>query len=268
MLLFPVCNSSLSFEDLLTALPVFLRTLEYFSGVMILTTNRVGQFDEAFRSRIHINLYFARIEEKTAKKIWKNNIDRIKRHPELEIDIEEAKIRRFAKEQWHEHESNPSRRWNGRQIKNAFQTALALANWDFHKSREMNPHLERPLLKADHFRQVAETSTQFDEYLSQVHGADPAELAEREQERKDDYVIPKRKSEKSERTKGSKPKSKSKRRRYDEESDNNGWSGSEDEDESLKKARRMVRAADEKKKPKKKAARDESDDDEEDEDAW
>lgn len=33
---------------------VFLRVLEYYAGILFLTTNRVGTFDEAFKSRIHM----------------------------------------------------------------------------------------------------------------------------------------------------------------------------------------------------------------------
>lgn len=36
---------------------VFLRALEFYSGILFLTTNRVGTIDEAFKSRIHISLY-------------------------------------------------------------------------------------------------------------------------------------------------------------------------------------------------------------------
>lgn len=36
---------------------VFLRVLEYYSGILFLTTNRVGTIDEAFKSRIQISLY-------------------------------------------------------------------------------------------------------------------------------------------------------------------------------------------------------------------
>lgn len=36
---------------------VFLRVLEFYSGILFLTTNRVGTMDEAFKSRIHISLY-------------------------------------------------------------------------------------------------------------------------------------------------------------------------------------------------------------------
>lgn len=36
---------------------VFLRMLEYYKGILFLTTNRIGTFDEAFKSRIHISLF-------------------------------------------------------------------------------------------------------------------------------------------------------------------------------------------------------------------
>lgn len=36
---------------------VFLRALEYYNGIVILTSNRVGTFDEAFKSRIQLALH-------------------------------------------------------------------------------------------------------------------------------------------------------------------------------------------------------------------
>lgn len=35
---------------------IFLRMLEYFNGILFLTTNRVMSFDPAFQSRIHMAL--------------------------------------------------------------------------------------------------------------------------------------------------------------------------------------------------------------------
>jgi SpoVK/Ycf46/Vps4 family AAA+-type ATPase len=37
---------------------VFLRALEYFPGLLFLTTNRGGTFDEAILSRVHVILHF------------------------------------------------------------------------------------------------------------------------------------------------------------------------------------------------------------------
>lgn len=49
---------------------VFLRLLEYFQGILFLTTNRVETFDEAFQSRIHIALRYNDLDVKAKKIIW------------------------------------------------------------------------------------------------------------------------------------------------------------------------------------------------------
>ncbi|KAK6340044.1 hypothetical protein TWF730_001819 [Orbilia blumenaviensis] len=134
---------------------VFLRVLEYYSGVIILTTNRVGEFDEAFRSRVHISLYYPKLGQASTKEIWEKNISRLKASG-MDIDIEEDKIRSFVDKHWESNKHNPSRQWNGRQIKNAFQTAIALANWDFYNGQR-SAGLKRPLIKAAHFKRVART---------------------------------------------------------------------------------------------------------------
>ena len=48
---------------------VFLRHLEYFQGIMFLTTNRVTTFDEAFQSRIHFVMRFSDLSVRAKKKI-------------------------------------------------------------------------------------------------------------------------------------------------------------------------------------------------------
>ncbi|KAK0672652.1 putative ATPase [Cercophora samala] len=147
---------------------VFLRVLEYYSGVIILTTNRVGEFDEAFRSRIHISLYYPKLSQKSAKEIWQRNMTRLKGSG-IDMDVEEEKIERFIDQHWERNKNKPSRRWNGRQMKNAFQTAIALANWDFYEGGD-NATLTRPLLQVGHFIRVAQTSAHFDDYIRDIHG--------------------------------------------------------------------------------------------------
>lgn len=153
--------------DTYTKLPtVFLRVLEYFSGVIILTTNRVGEFDEAFRSRIHVSLYYPKLDQDATLQIWKRNLERL-RKSDLQLDFSEDEIRAFAEQRWLDNEEKPSHHWNGRQIKNAFQTALALANWEFYETKK-GQSLPRPLLTARHFKRVAQTSDDFDEYISRI----------------------------------------------------------------------------------------------------
>lgn len=56
---------------------VFLRALEYYTGILFLTTNRVGTIDEAFRSRIHMTLYYPPLNISQTKAIWEDNLDMV-----------------------------------------------------------------------------------------------------------------------------------------------------------------------------------------------
>ncbi|PNS20817.1 Mitochondrial inner membrane i-AAA protease supercomplex subunit YME1 [Sphaceloma murrayae] len=51
---------------------IFLRVLEYYEGIMFLTTNRVQTFDAAFQSRIHISLDYPELSIESRKQVWKN----------------------------------------------------------------------------------------------------------------------------------------------------------------------------------------------------
>ncbi len=57
---------------------IFLRLLEYFQGILFLTTNRVETFDDAFQSRIHVALRYGELTTKAKKTVWKMFIDRVK----------------------------------------------------------------------------------------------------------------------------------------------------------------------------------------------
>jgi AAA+ superfamily predicted ATPase len=50
---------------------VFLRTLEYYQGMMFLTTNRVGQIDDAIASRIHFELKYEKLSPEQRTNIWR-----------------------------------------------------------------------------------------------------------------------------------------------------------------------------------------------------
>ena len=51
---------------------VFLRTLEYYRGIMILTTNRVKDIDDAIKSRISVALHYGPLGLDTRKTIWES----------------------------------------------------------------------------------------------------------------------------------------------------------------------------------------------------
>ena len=162
---------------------VFLRVLEYYSGILFLTTNKVGHFDEAFKSRIHVSLYYPPLDEKSTMQVWKMNLRRLaESRQDLEIDHKAIKI--HARKHFKDLAESKSTNWNGRQIKNAFQTAIALAEFDARKNGQANP-----ILKKKHFKTVTKASRGFDAYLTRIHGPD-ADRARREGQRDDDRSQP------------------------------------------------------------------------------
>ncbi|OBT87730.1 hypothetical protein VE02_04060 [Pseudogymnoascus sp. 03VT05] len=57
---------------------VFLRKLEYYKGMMLLTTNRVRDFDEAVQSRIHVGIEYNPLGVDTRKSIWRSFLEKAK----------------------------------------------------------------------------------------------------------------------------------------------------------------------------------------------
>jgi SpoVK/Ycf46/Vps4 family AAA+-type ATPase len=57
---------------------VFLRVLEYYNGLLFLTTNRVGTIDEAFKSRIHMSLYYPPLDQIQTKAIFRLNVNKLR----------------------------------------------------------------------------------------------------------------------------------------------------------------------------------------------
>jgi len=51
---------------------VFLRELEYYQGIMFLTTNRVNQIDDAIASRIHLPLKYKSLGLDARRGIWES----------------------------------------------------------------------------------------------------------------------------------------------------------------------------------------------------
>ena len=149
---------------------VFLRVLEYYTGIFFLTTNRVGVFDEAFKSRIHLALYFPPLKQKQTIAIWKVNLKRTLERRRGLMEADEHGILEFAEQQFKKGQPTQSN-WNGRQIRNAFQTAAALAEYD------AQDHMQKPhrgpiycRLVIRHFDIVAQAAEQFDAYINTVSG--------------------------------------------------------------------------------------------------
>ena len=153
---------------------VFLRVLEYYSGILFLTTNRLGDFDEAFTSRIHISLHYPQLDLDQTLRIFELNERLMQQRFEKkgrQLTIEENAIRKFAIAYW---EANEKMRWNGRQIRNACQTALALAEFDAQGGSIH--HIDNPdapvKLTTDHLEVVSKAYKGFMQYLRDIYGSD------------------------------------------------------------------------------------------------
>jgi hypothetical protein len=79
-----------------------------------------------------------------------------------------------------------------RQIRNAFQTAIALAEFHAAESHPSKPTKLKIELGKKHFLTVAQASKDFDEYLQRtLGGQNEADMARNEQTRIDDFDMPK-----------------------------------------------------------------------------
>ncbi|KAH6642222.1 P-loop containing nucleoside triphosphate hydrolase protein [Boeremia exigua] len=95
---------------------VFLRLLEYYQGVMFLTTNRMEAHDPAFESRIHLTIQFPKLSFDSRLHIWKTFVRPKQSESKYASNIDDEELEHLAKLDL-----------NGRQIKNVVKTARLLA---------------------------------------------------------------------------------------------------------------------------------------------
>ncbi|KUI57265.1 Putative cell division cycle ATPase [Cytospora mali] len=178
---------------------VFLRVLEYYNGLLFLTTNRVGTIDEAFKSRIHMSLYYPPLDRIQTKVIFGLNLKKLREiehqrslmtgKPELVIN--ETEIFNFADRHYDTNQDSGGR-WNGRQIRNAFQIASGLAHYHFAQGvdraqKEGTEPPSVPVLGSTLFEKVQLATQNFDKYMRETKGVDDAEGAYRLGDRADHF---------------------------------------------------------------------------------
>ncbi|TFL03934.1 hypothetical protein BDV98DRAFT_602431 [Pterulicium gracile] len=89
---------------------IFLRQVEYYDGIIILTTNMPEHIDAAFESRVHFSIGCPGLSKDSRQKIWRRFLARSR------IELEENAISELA-----------SHNIEGRQIKNVSSSALTIA---------------------------------------------------------------------------------------------------------------------------------------------
>jgi SpoVK/Ycf46/Vps4 family AAA+-type ATPase len=91
---------------------VFLKHLEYFPGVMFLTSNRQDEFDEAAESRIHLRLQYEALDLDRQAKLWKSHLKGSHVPKDWDLDVYRELARKYD--------------INGREIKNLIQVSMAI----------------------------------------------------------------------------------------------------------------------------------------------
>ena len=127
---------------------VFLRVLESYDGILMLTSNRVGTFDEAFKSRIQVALHYKPLNRNSRKQIWRNFFDMMEEQNEdIDLDDFESRLDELSAQDM-----------NGRQIRNCLQTAQQLSRF---KGVPLNWNSLSRALK---------TAFDFQRYLTNIQG--------------------------------------------------------------------------------------------------
>lgn len=136
-----------------------------------------------------MSLYYPPLNKKSTVAVWTKYLERtMQQKPNLKI--KEDEIINWAKNNY------KILKWNGRQIRNAFQTAIALAEFavkerDGAGDESHGPRKPRKAkLTTVQFDSVSRASQEFDRYIEELYGARDEELAKRWQNRTDDFIRP------------------------------------------------------------------------------
>lgn len=105
---------------------VMLKLVEYFSGILFLTSNRIDSLDPAFQTRITLALRYEALDKEGRTQVWNNLL--IKSGLQYTLDDAIVDTSQLAR--------SPL---NGREIKNALRLAMAMA-------REKNEPLSQDIL--------------------------------------------------------------------------------------------------------------------------
>lgn len=119
---------------------IFLRTLEYYEGILFLTTNRVKNMDAAFQSRIHLSLEYPNLEASAREAIWNGFLSRAVKlasstSDEAAHEVTKGEVKQLAQLDL-----------NGRQIKNVLKSSNLLA---CHKGEKLALKHLRTVLKVE-----------------------------------------------------------------------------------------------------------------------
>ncbi|KAJ3938637.1 uncharacterized protein N0V96_011367 [Colletotrichum fioriniae] len=136
------------------------------------TVGMVGHIDDAFMSRVHAVIGFDQLDGERRAKIWDSLLMKLNREQKGAIRISNG-AKKFLKTP----EVLEYTDWNGREIRNAFQTAIALAEYEAKNASDYD-HTQEIIVEAEHFKDVMAMNKFFRSYLDSIKDRNEGERAQ------------------------------------------------------------------------------------------
>ena len=155
--------------------------MEYFRGILFLTTNRVGHIDDAFLSRVHVVLEYKNLDGEMSNRIWEAFFAKLQRDMKGKC-IVHSQAKRFIMD----GKEGSAVQWSGREIRNTLQTAVALAEYEASKE-EGHSDDDPVIVVTEHFKQVMQMSRAFRNYMTSVHAGTELKRAQLNRDRNDNF---------------------------------------------------------------------------------
>ena len=146
--------------------------MEYFKGLLFLTTNRVGQIDDAFVSRVHVAIGYKPLSAKGRAEIWQGFFRKLVKERAGKIQISSS-----AKKWVLEKAESGQAQLNGRDIRNALQTAITLAEAESEEDPDFDPLKMAVIVDQAHFERVLAITNKFHEYVKSIRREDEKKRA-------------------------------------------------------------------------------------------
>lgn len=148
---------------------IFLRTIEYYKGLLFRTTNRPGHINDSFVSRITYPIAYPNLSQATKKKLVRKFVDRFE-------DTGTILFEKAARD----YLINNCSDFNGRQIQNLLRNAAASAETKLRSKRRFTATLCQeepptvPLVNVTlrHMKAAVEGQSDFQSYLGRLRCRD------------------------------------------------------------------------------------------------
>ena len=171
----------------------FLRALEYYRGMIFLTTNTPGRIDDAVSSRIHLAIEYHSLDKDKRQQIWLKHINQMQQQQDSPSWPEE--VPKVTVDSGTQHFITSETgvpdiedlEMSGRDIRNAFQTAVKLARFDAERQARADgmPPPKVIKLQPEHFKKAMKTKFDLKRAINGLTGLNERERAMEAGERRE-----------------------------------------------------------------------------------